>query len=220
MTFNGWPAEAFDFYAKLEPNNTRDWWLANKPTYDECVKAPFLAFSELVEKQFGPMHLFRPNRDTRFAKDKSPYKTAAAAVTESQGGASYYVQISAGGLYVGSGYYHLRPDQLERYRNAVADNRKGPKFADAVTALRKAKYSVDARESLKRVPRGFDADHPRAELLKLKGIHVGREFGTPRWVHTKTAATKITETWKAADPVNTWLNKHVGPSEIAPPEPD
>ena len=108
----------------------------------------------------------------------------------------------------------------ERYRNAVADNRKGPKFADAVTALRKAKYSVDSRESLKRVPRGFDADHPRAELLKLKGIHVGREFGTPRWVHTKTAATKITETWKAADPVNTWLNKHVGPSEIAPPEPD
>jgi uncharacterized protein (TIGR02453 family) len=220
MTFHGWPAEAFEFYAKLEPNNSREWWLANKPTYDECVKAPFLAFAELVEKQFGPMHLFRPNRDTRFAKDKSPYKTAAAAVTESQGGASYYVQISAGGLYVGSGYYHLRPDQLERYRNAVADNRKGPKFADAVTALRKAKYSVDSRESLKRVPRGFDADHPRAELLKLKGIHVGREFGTPRWVHTKTAATKITETWKAADPVNTWLNKHVGPSEIAPPEPD
>jgi uncharacterized protein (TIGR02453 family) len=220
MTFSGWPTEAFDFYAKLEPNNTREWWLANKATYDECVKAPFLELSPIVEHAFGPLRLFRPNRDTRFAKDKSPYKTAAAAVTESEGGAAYYVQISAGGLYVGSGYYGFQSDQLERFRAAVADSRRGPKLAAAVAALRKAKYNVDARESLKRVPRGFDADHPRADLLKFKGIHVGRDFGTPKWVHTKAATTRITDTWRAADPVNTWLDKHVGPSELAPPEPD
>lgn len=219
-SFGGWPEEAFDFYAKLEPNNSRDWWLANKPTYDECVKAPFLALSELVTKQFGPLHIFRPNRDTRFAKDKSPYKTAAAAVTESDGGASYYVQISASGLYVGSGYYGFQSDQLERYRAAVADNRKGAAFERAIAALRKARYTVASRDALKRVPRGFDADHPRAELLKLKGIHVGREFGAPKWVHTKAAAAKITDTWRGADPVNTWLNRHVGPSQLAPPEPD
>ena len=78
------------------------------------MKAPFLELSDEIEREFGPLHVFRPNRDIRFAKDKTPYKTAAAAVTEGEGGAAYYVQISSAGLYVGSGYYHLAPDQLER----------------------------------------------------------------------------------------------------------
>ena len=126
MTFRGWPQDALDFYVGLEADNSKTYWQAHKPIYDECVKAPFLALSDEIEREFGPLHVFRPNRDIRFAKDKSPYKTAAAAVTESEGGAAYYVQISSEGLYVGSGYYHLAPDQLERYRAAVADAKTGP----------------------------------------------------------------------------------------------
>ena len=94
--------------------------------------------------------------------------------TESEGGAAYYVQISSGGLYVGSGYYHLATDQLERYRVAVADARTGPKLATAVAALRKQRYSVDSRDSLTRAPRGYPPDHPRIELLRNKGMHAGR----------------------------------------------
>jgi uncharacterized protein (TIGR02453 family) len=184
------------------------------------VKAPFLALSEAVEREFGPLRLFRPYRDTRFSKDKSPYKTAAAAVTESQGGAAYYVMINAEGLYAGSGYYHLAPDQLERYRAAVADPRTGPKLASAVDALLKKNYNVDARESLKRVPRGFDAETPRAELLKKKGMHVGREFGAPKWLHGAGALERIVTAWRDAAPVNRWLDRHVGPSTAPPPEPD
>ena len=141
-------------------------------------------------------------------------------MTEGKGGASYYVQVSAEGLYVGSGYYHLASDQLERFRNAVADNRRGAPFAIAVEGLRKQKYSVDARESLKRVPRGFDADHPRAELLRMKGIHVGRDFSTPKWLHTAGARDRILKTWRDAAPVNRWLDRNVGPSTMPPPEPD
>ncbi|HTL86070.1 MAG TPA: DUF2461 domain-containing protein [Acidimicrobiia bacterium] len=220
MTFKGWPADALDFYAKLEADNSRPFWLANKATYDESVKAPFLQLSEKVEKEFGPLHVFRPNRDVRFSKDKSPYKTAAAAVTEGQGGASYYVQISSTGLYVGSGYYMLAPDQLERYRVAVADTRKGPQLASAVAALRKQRYRVEARESLKRVPRGVDPEHPRAELLKMKGMHVGCDFGAPRWLHTAKAYDRIVKAWRDAAPVNRWLDRHVGPTTTPPPEPD
>jgi uncharacterized protein (TIGR02453 family) len=218
-TFRGWPVAALDFYGKLEANNSRDWWLANKATYDECVKAPFHALSPLVEREFGPLHMFRPNRDTRFSKDKSPYKTAAAAVTESEGGAAYYVQISAEGLYIGSGYYQLQPDQLERYRAAVADNRKGTQFATAVDEVRKLKYSVESRDALKRVPRGFDPDHPRADLLKRKGMHVGRTYGAPKWLHGPGALDRIVQAWRDAKPVNRWLDRHVGPSHLAPPEP-
>jgi len=220
MTFKGWPIDAMEFYAKLEADNSRAFWQANKDTYEQAVKAPFFELSEAVAKKFGSLRIFRPYRDTRFSKDKTPYKTQAAAVTESEGGAAYYVMISAEGLYVGSGYYHLANDQLAKFRDAVADNRTGSKLADAVDALRKQKYNVDSRESLKRVPRGFDPENPRAELLKLKGIHVGKEFGAPKWLHTATALDRITTAWKAADPVNNWLNRNVGPSTEAPPEPD
>jgi uncharacterized protein (TIGR02453 family) len=220
MTFKGWPIDAIEFYAKLEADNSKTFWQANRDTYETCVKAPFLELSETVAKEFGPLRVFRPYRDTRFAKDKTPYKTQAAAVTESEGGASYYVMISAEGLYVGSGYYHLANDQLARFRAAVADNRKGAQLATAVDALRKQRYGVDSRESLKRVPRGFDADHPRGDLLKKKGIHVGKEFGAPKWLHSAAALDRITTAWRAADPVNKWLNRNVGPSTEAPAEPD
>jgi uncharacterized protein (TIGR02453 family) len=220
VTFNGWPSGALEFYAGLEADNSKSYWQAHKTQYDDLVKAPFQELSPLVEREFGPLKLFRPNRDIRFSKDKSPYKTAAAAVTEGEGGTSYYVQLSAAGLYAGSGYYHLQPDQLEQFRRAAADAKSGPQLAQAVSALRKQRYEVDSRESLKRVPRGFDADHPRAELLRMKGIHVGRTFGAPRWVHTKAAADRVMTAWRDARPVNRWLDRHVGPSTLAPPEPD
>jgi uncharacterized protein (TIGR02453 family) len=220
MTFKGWPDPALDFYAGIEVDNSKAYWLAHKAVYDECVKAPFLELSALIEKEFGPLHVFRPNRDTRFSKDKTPYKTAAAAVTESEDGAAYYVQISAEGLYVGSGYYHLQSDQLQRFRDAVADNRRGPKLASAVDALRKKKYEVAARDSLKRVPRGIDPEHPRGELLRMKGMHVGRTFGGPKWLRTAAAAERIVTAWRDAAPVNRWLDRNVGPSRLAPAEPD
>jgi uncharacterized protein (TIGR02453 family) len=220
MTFRGWPQAALDFYVGLEADNSKTYWLAHKPTYDECVKAPFLALSEEIAREFGPLHLFRPNRDVRFAKDKSPYKTAAAAVTESEGGAAFYVQISGEGLYVGSGYYHLAPDQLERFRIAVADSKAGPKLAAAVAGVRKNRYEVASREALQRAPRGYPPDHPRVELLRMKGMHVGRTFGAPAWVHTSRALDRIVTAWRDAAPVNRWLDKHVGPSTLAPPEPD
>ena len=220
MTFKGWPDAALDFYVGLEADNSRDYWHAHRATYDECVKAPFLELSDVIGREFGTLHVFRPNRDTRFSKDKTPYKTAAAAVTEGEGGAAYYVQISAEGLYAGSGYYMLARDQLQRYRDAVVDTRTGPKLAAAVDALRKKKYDVDAREALKRAPRGIDPEHPRAGLLRMKGMHVGRAFGAPRWLHTAGASERIVAAWRDAAPVNRWLDRHVGPSTLAPPEPD
>jgi len=108
MSFKGWPDAALEFYVGLEADNSKAYWTAHKDVYEGSVKEPFQALSEAVEREFGPLRVFRPYRDTRFSKDKTPYKTAAAAVTESQGGAAYYVMINAEGLYAGSGYYHPR----------------------------------------------------------------------------------------------------------------
>ena len=74
---------------------------------------------------FGPLRLFRPHRDVRFSKDKSPYKTAQGAVTESEEGAIYYVALSSAGLFAGSGYYRPAPDQIARMREAIDDDESG-----------------------------------------------------------------------------------------------
>jgi uncharacterized protein (TIGR02453 family) len=220
MAFRGWPADALDFYIGLEADNSRSYWQAHREVYESSVKAPFLALSDAVEREFGPLHLFRPHRDTRFSKDKSPYKTAAAAVTEGPGGTGYYVQVSALGLYAGAGYYMMAPDQLERYRAAVADNRTGSKLAADVDALRKKKYEIAAHDSLKRAPRGYPQDHPRLELLRHKGLHVGRQYSPARWLHTASALDRVLAVWRDAGPVSRWLDRHVGPSTIPPPEPE
>ncbi len=219
MTFRGWPADAFDLYERLELDNSREFWRANKATYDESVAAPFHELSDLVARRYGALHLFRPYRDVRFSKDKTPYKTAAGAVTESADGATYYVAVSASGLFAGSGMYHLASDQLDRWRVAVDDNRAGAAIAKVVAALRAGGYEIGAMESLKSAPRGYAKDHPRIELLRMKGLTVGRTFPLARWMHTAAAFDRITAVWDAAAPMNRWLARNVGTSTLPPPEP-
>jgi uncharacterized protein (TIGR02453 family) len=219
MAFTGWPAEAFEFYVGLELDNSRTYWQANRATYDAAVKAPFLALSDAVEEKYGPLRLFRPNRDTRFSKDKTPYKTTAAAMTESDGGASYYVQVSAAGLFVGSGMYHLAPDQLERFRAAVDAARSGTAIERIVADLRAGKYEIAAADTLKSAPRGVAKDHPRIELLRMKGLVMARTMPLAKWMHTAKAVERITAVWDDARAMNRWLERNVGPSTLPPPEP-
>ncbi len=220
MTFRGWPQEALDFYVGLEADNSKSYFEANKAIYDECVKAPFLELSEEIEREFGPLRVFRPNRDIRFSKDKTPYKIAAAASTENEGGAAFYVQISAAGLYVGSGFYHLASDQLERYRVAVADARSGPKLATAVDGIAQAglrrRLPRVAHARAARVPPGPPAHRLAPQQGHARGQGIRR---APRWLHTKGALERIEKAWRDAGPMNRWLQKNVGPSTLPPPEP-
>lgn len=219
-TFRGFPDAALDFYAQLEANNTRAWWQEHKPVYDECVKEPFAALSDAVESEFGPLHLFRPYRDVRFSADKTPYKTAAGAVTESEGGCAYYAQISSEGLFLGVGHYAPAKDQLERLRAAIDADRSGKQIEKIVAALRKKRWDITAMSSLKTAPRGYAKDHPRVELLRLKGLTAGKTVGAPQWLHTRRALDRIVGAWRETKPMTDWLDRHVGPSEIPPPEPD
>jgi uncharacterized protein (TIGR02453 family) len=214
--FAGWPAEALGFYEGLEADNSKSYWQANRDVYERAVKEPFAALGREVEEEFGPLHFFRPYRDVRFSRDKSPYKTAAAAVTEGKGGAGYYVQLSAEGLMVASGYYILAPDQLDRWRRAVGDARTGSALAREVTRVREKGYDTAAHDSLKSAPRGYPKDHPRIELLRSKGLTVGRTYPAARWLRTRSALDRIVTVWRNAAPVNRWLDRHVGPSILPP----
>jgi len=218
MAFRGFPPEAISFYEGLEADNSKSYWTANKAVYEEAVKAPFEAFCEEVDAAFRPLRLFRPYRDVRFSADKAPYKTAAAAASESEGGSVYYVQLSANGLFAGTGQYHMAADQLERFRAAVGDDASGREVESIVAALAKKGYDIAAHDELKTAPRGYAKDHPRIALLRRKGLIAGQSWPAAPWLHTANAKAKVEASWRGCEELNDWLAQYVGPSQMAPSE--
>lgn len=217
MAFNGFSDESTEFFEGLAADNTRTYWQAHKAQYERAVRGPMLALcDDLVE--FGPFHIFRPYRDVRFSKDKTPYKEQIGAYGESEGGAGYYVQFSTAGMIAGSGYYDMATDQLERYRAALDNESVGAEIDSICGQLKSKRMRVMAMATLKSAPRGYPRDHPRIELLRLKGMAAMREWKPAKWMHTKAAVGKVRDAWRDAAPMNEWLDAHVGPSTIAPDE--
>ena len=156
--------------------------------------------------------MFRPYRDVRFSKDKSPYKTNIAA-TLSRGG---YISLSWQGLGAGSGYYGLMPDQLERFRAAVADDRTGKALVRLVDRATADGIEVSAHDVLKTAPRGYPKEHPRIELLRHKGLIYWKMWPAGPWLGTAKAKDRVHELLRAAKPLIKWLDTNVGPSEMPP----
>ena len=209
MAFGGFGKGALAFYDDLEANNSREWWLANKKRYEDEVRRPMEELLQDVADEFGEAKLFRPNRDTRFSKDKSPYKTNIAAVIHQDGGGSVYVSLAAEGMHVGGGAYHPERPQLARLREAIADDRSGKELEGIAADLRKAKADVTAHDVLKTAPRGYSADHPRIDLLRMAGIIGIWEHKPGAWLHTAKAKDRVVTGWRQLEPLNAWLRKHL-----------
>lgn len=209
MAFRGWPAEALEFFEGLEADNSKTYWLRNKDVYDNLVRAPMESLLEELGAEWGDGKIFRPYRDIRFSPDKSPYKTHIGAVV-----GDGYVQLSASGLAVGSGMYEMAPDQLQRYREAVDEERSGKKLADIVSKARGAQLEVAGHGVLKTAPRGYPKDHPRIELLRFKGLITWRQWQPAAWLETRRAKDRIVEFLNLSQPLNQWLKKYVGPSQL------
>jgi uncharacterized protein (TIGR02453 family) len=175
------------FFKQLARNQSREWFAAHRDEYERGWLRPMKALlAELREgiDPFFPQHplgepkVFRIFRDVRFSKDKSPYKTPIGG----------YVPIGHAGtgpalpapvyLHLGperfacAGHYMMLPDQLARYRAAVLDEKRGAELAGIVARLAKKGFALGGHETLKQVPRGVDPAHPRADLLKRKGLIV------------------------------------------------
>jgi uncharacterized protein (TIGR02453 family) len=206
MPFTGWPEEALDFYEELEIDNSKAYWTAHKAVYEEKVLRPMAELAEELAPEFGETKIFRPYRDVRFSRDKSPYKTGIAAMI-----GSGYVQLSAKGLAAGDGMYHMAPAQLDRYRRAVASDATGGTLERAVAAVEDHGISVTSREALKTAPRGYPAAHPRIGLLRCKGLIAWREWPAEPWLGTAEAKDRIVTFLRAARPLSSWLHEHVGP---------
>ncbi len=205
MAFKGWPVEAVEFYEGLQADNTKTYWQENKSVYERSVKRPMEELLVELAADFGPGRLFRPYRDVRFSKDKTPYKLNCAA--QLPGG---YISFSAEGLFVGSGLYMPDADQLRRFRTAVDDETSGPELASIVAALRKDGYDIGAHDILKTAPKGYPKDHPRIELLKHKGIVMSKSWPVGAWLGTRKAKDRVVACLDASRPLNAWLERYVG----------
>jgi uncharacterized protein (TIGR02453 family) len=210
MTFTGWKAEALEFFDELEEENTKAFWERNKHTYETLVRAPMEELLAELKKEWGPGRIFRPYRDVRFSKDKSPYKTNIAAVV-----GDGYISLDARGLGAGVGMWEMAPDQLARYRQAVDDGRSGAKLARVVSDIRSTGAEAAGHGVLKTAPKGYPKDHPRIELLQYKGIVAWRDWPAGAWLGTKRAKDRVVELFRVAKPLNAWLTANVGPSTSA-----
>jgi uncharacterized protein (TIGR02453 family) len=208
-TFTGFPVAALDFYDDLELDNTKSFWTAHKDVYESAVKAPMLALVAALEQEFGPAKVYRPYRDVRFAKDKTPYKTHQGAFVAAGPATGWYVQVGAPGVRVGVGFYTADAARLAALREAVADARTGPALQRLLTRLRHQGWELGG-ERLKTAPRGYDADHPRIDLLRHKSITLGRSYGFEPVIHTPELLDRVRADWRAGRPFVEWLQRHAG----------
>lgn len=180
--FPGFPREAIAFLKGLEKNNNREWFQARKETYETAVKAPMEALIEALNARmvkFAPQHvtepkkaLYRIYRDTRFSKDKTPYKTHVAANFfrtgfEKHSHPGYYFSVSPKEIEVAAGIYMPGPDQLRDIRQHLLEHHETLRSILANPTLKKLMGGLNG-EAMKRVPKGFPAEHPAEDLVRYK----------------------------------------------------
>jgi uncharacterized protein (TIGR02453 family) len=167
------------------------------------------ALVEELAPEFGEPKIFRPYRDVRFSKDKSPYKTNIAAVI-----GDGYISLSAQGLGAGSGMWMMAKDQLEAYRRAVAEDKTGEELQRVISAMDRQGIVVHGHGVLKTAPRGYPADHPRVELLRYKGVTAWKQWPVEPWLGTAAAKDRVAGFLSASRPLCQWLEENVGLSAL------
>jgi uncharacterized protein (TIGR02453 family) len=220
--FNGFPRETVSFFKQLTANNDKYWFAEHKPDFEAHVLRPaqefVIAMGERLHKLRPAINadprvdksIFRIHRDTRFTKGKQPYKThlgiffweGAGKKMECPG---FYMQVEPGYFMLAAGIYFFPPNLLERYRESVADDKRGPALARAVAKVEKNKGLLVGGEHYKRVPRGFPPDHPRADLLRYQALYAFQETKLPAELYSAKILDYAYQRWAPMVPVQAWL---------------
>lgn len=218
-TFPAFPKEGLRFLRSLKRHNNREWFQKHKGTYEAHVKEPIHGFIEAMAgefQDFAPemvaspkVSAYRIHRDTRFSKDKTPYKTHVAAVFPRAGlgkheGAAFYLQIAPSEVLIGGGLYMPLPEDLQAIRNHIAENPKKLLNILRSPAFRKMFGSMDG-EQLRRVPRGYPSNHSAADYLRYKQFLVSRTFDGDVAV-TSRFYKLVVETFRGMLPFVRFLN--------------
>jgi uncharacterized protein (TIGR02453 family) len=184
--FTGFADRDARFFKALAKHQDREWFAAHRDEYEQGWLAPMKALlaevhgklaGRYAHEEIAAPKVFRIHRDVRFSKDKSPYKTHIGGYLGIEGSgagpsgaAALYVHIAPDELFVAAGQYMMDGDSLKRFRAAVDDDKQGAALTKLLSTLSKAGFTIDSYEQTQRVPRGYDPDHARADLLRRKGL--------------------------------------------------
>ncbi len=208
------------FFRALARNQRRDWFAAHRGEYERGWLGPMRALLAEVRERIDPLFaqhpladpkVFRIHRDVRFAKDKSPYKTHIGGYIGIEGAgagpavpAPLYLHLGATETFACAGHYMMDGAQLARFRAAVAD-RRGAGLATLLASLGRAGFTVGSHDVLKKVPRGFAPEHPRADLLKRKGLIVTFPALPPELLVSRRLVDWLVRHVRRAVPAIEWL---------------
>jgi uncharacterized protein (TIGR02453 family) len=223
--FQRFDRAAMQFWHELASEMSREWFVANKHRYQSSWVAPMLALLRDVarglSRVYKPLALAEPGvlriyRDLRFSRDKTPYKTHIAGIIRlagdrvaEAGNAVLYLHLGLDGEYAGVGCYRFAEARVARWRRAVVGP-PGQALLRIIAGLRRRGYEAGGYEHYARVPKGFAPDHPRAELLKYKGL-VCRFPAIPRGLLHRPELTRwLLRHAKATAPLVIWLRRHLG----------
>jgi uncharacterized protein (TIGR02453 family) len=216
MRFGGFPGAAFDFYAGLGADNSRTYWAAHRDVYEDAVRAPLAALLAELAGEFGGMvSLFRPFRDVRFSKDKSPYKTHQGGFVQIAPGVGYHLQVDADGLLVGGGFHARGAAQTRQYRAAVTDRGSGERLAAVVASLAGAGFAIEGAQ-VASLPRGVSADHPRVDLVRRKWLTASRRYPPSPRLAEESAIAQVRSDWTRLCPLVDWITACCPPGQVLP----
>ena len=220
--FHGFPDASLAFFRELDAEQDRDWFLANKTRYQTEWVAPMEALMATLAKKLVPLFpavsssepkIHRIYRDLRFSLDRTPFKTHISAMlplrasrTGEHGAPAFYIQLGIE-PFVAMGQWMLEPNAVDAYRKAVADDKRGAVLARDVARATAAGMRLASHETLKRVPSPWTAEHPRAELLKHKGIAVGFPTLPPALIGDAKFVDWIVSNAKRAAPIVAWVDE-------------
>jgi uncharacterized protein (TIGR02453 family) len=204
-----WPPEALAFLRELENNNDRDWFRAHRQRYEQYLVAPARELAETLS-DLGRPHFFRPYNNLRF-RPGPPLKEHLGVAIGYGAAGGFYFELSLDGLLVAAGLHHPAPDQLERFRAAIDDDRKARGYVGALARAARAGLTP-APPALRRAPRGYASDHPRIEHLRRRELTVSCRHGLEPWLHEPACDERIRAQLTAARPLVKWLAETVGPS--------
>jgi uncharacterized protein (TIGR02453 family) len=221
MSFRGFADKDAKFFRLLAKNQNKAWFQAHKDElesgYTQPMKVLLSEVAQAIDGSFPHVDLdeprvFRIYRDVRFSKDKSPYKTHVGGVVPVKRTAkmtevpiALYFHVGEPRSFGAAGHYMMDTYALEKFRQAVADDARGKELDRLLGSLKKKGFTVDSHDTYKRVPKGYDPDHPRAEHLKRKGLTVGFP-ALPKGILTSPKLVSwVTAHAKAAAPLVEWL---------------
>ncbi|MEV6596481.1 DUF2461 domain-containing protein [Actinoplanes sp. NPDC051346] len=204
--FPGWHAELAEFFEGLRLHNDKTWFERHRDMFTRAVMAPTEALAAELAPRYGEPHIFRLRRDARFAAGQPPYRTALGVQFDATA-VHYYLSVSATELVTSFG--RTRPDDewVRQFRAAVAGP-AGKSLQDVLAGLAEGGFDIDG-SSLKTTPRGFTADHPRADLLRYRAITATRRWPPRHWLGTPAALDLIARTFDEAAGLARWLRTQI-----------